>query len=239
MRKNRHRSPGQSAWGTASRHQGAAVRWWISAGVLVLFAVGYLGQLDVEASLGCLVFAACCVYRARERSRMARPFELGGEAEARVGALLAEVWNWGWSVEHDVLKHGRGNIDHVVLTDSMIFTIDTKRSTWRERDLDQAHRHAEWAAAHYRGRRSIVPVICIQRSNKLAEEIGGVVVVGGGRLIEFLDSQRWSSYNDAIYDVPYTEPASHVWTDSLAPRAIDAEDLPDPYDTYIERVLSP
>jgi hypothetical protein len=65
---------------------------------------------------------------------MASAFELGDKAEVRVGALLAEVQDWGWVVHHDVLKSRHWNIDHVVLSDSMIFTIDTKRSTWRERN---------------------------------------------------------------------------------------------------------
>jgi hypothetical protein len=90
-----------------------------------------------------------------------------------------------------VLKRGGGNIDHVVHSPSMTFTIDTKRSWWRERDLDQAHRHAEWAARYYGGQRPIIPIVCVQRSSDPAMEVDGVVVVGSARLLGFLGSTHW------------------------------------------------
>ncbi len=227
MWMNGPRNPGQSTRRSASRHTRASDYWAAFAAVLVLCAVEGLGKLEIGASLLCVALAAYCVRKSRERSHMAGAFELGAESEVRVGALLAEVQNWGWALQRDVLKGRRGNIDHVALSDSTIFTIDTKRSTWRERDLDQAHRHAEWAAAHYRGQRPIVPVICVQRSGQLAEEVDGVVVVGSARLLDFLRSQRWPTYDAEIFGyepAPYPEPIDTVWTDSLAQHAIDAED---------------
>jgi len=223
---NRPRNPGQSTRRSGSRHTRAADYWAAFAAVLVLCAVQGLGKLEIGASLLCVALAAYCVRKSRERSHLASAFELGAEAEVRVGALLAGVQGWGWSVQHDVLKGRRGNIDHVVLSDATIFTIDTKRSSWRERDLDQAHRHAEWAAAHYRGQRAIVPMICIQRSGQLAEEIDGVVVVGSARLLDFLSSQRWPTYDAEIFNdepAPYLEPIDTVWTDPLAQHAAETE----------------
>jgi hypothetical protein len=70
-------------------------------------------------------------------------------------------------------------------------------------------------------------VICLQRSGRLAEEIDGVVVVGSARLLDFLSSQRWPTYDAEIFDyepAPYLEPIDTVWTDPLAQHAIDAED---------------
>jgi hypothetical protein len=75
------------------------------------------------------------------------------------------------------------------------------------------------------------PVICLQRSSRLAEEIDGVVVVGSARLLDFLSSQRWSSCDAEIFSyeaAPYLEPIDTVWTDPLAEHAVETEDLLDP-----------
>ena len=101
-----------------------------------------------------------------------------------------------------MLKQGGGNIDHVVHSPSTIFTIDTKRSRWRDRDLDQAHRHAAWAARYYGAQRPIVPVICVQRSSEPAMNVDGVVVVGSTRLLGFLGSTRWPE-SVAVHEDPY------------------------------------
>jgi Nuclease-related domain len=154
-------------------------------------AVVTVGEGAPSAALLWICLAAYLAYRARERLRLESSFRLGAEAEQRVAALLEEVVDWGWAVEHDVLKQGGGNIDHVVHSPSRVFAIDTKRSWWRERDLDQAHRHAGWAARHYGGQRLIVPIICVQRSSKPATGEDGVVVVGSGRLLGFLASTQW------------------------------------------------
>jgi Nuclease-related domain len=142
---------------------------------------------------GALLWIALAAYlasKARERLHLESSFRLGAEAEERVGILLDEAMGRGWAVEHDVLKQGGGNIDHVVHSPSMTFTIDTKRSWWREQDLDQAHRHAEWAARYYGAQRPIVPIVCVQRSSDPAMEVDGVVVVGSARLLGFLDSMH-------------------------------------------------
>jgi aminopeptidase N len=165
-------------------------------------AGGEVLQGAPSAALVWLALAAYLAYRAQERLRRESWFRLGAEAEQRVAALLEEAVDWGWAVEHDVLKQGGGNIDHVVHSPSTIFTIDTKWSRWRDRDLDQAHRHAAWAARYYGAQRPIVPVICVQRSSEPAMKVDGVVVVGSTRLLAFLGSTRWPG-SVAVHEGPY------------------------------------
>ncbi len=189
---NGYRTPGLSANCSASRHRNAALHRGAWAVVFLACAVAAVVEGAPSGALLWIALAAYLAYKARERLRLESSFRLGAQAEERVGILLEEAMDWGWAVEHDVLKQGGGNIDHVVHSPSMTFTIDTKRSWWRERDLDQAHRHVEWAARYYGAQRPIVPVICVQRSSDPAMEVDGVVVVGSARLLGFLGSTHWS-----------------------------------------------
>ncbi len=188
---NRYRTPGLSTNCSAIRHRNASVHRGVWAAIFVGYAIATASDGESASALALFALAVYFAYRARERLRMASSFQLGAEAEMRVAALLEEAAGWGWTVEHDVLKKGGGNIDHVVHSASVTFAIDTKRSRWRERDLAQAHRHAGWAARHYGAARPIVPVICIQRSGDPAIEVDGVVIVGSARLLGFLGSTQW------------------------------------------------
>jgi len=188
---NGYRTPGLSTNCSASRHHNAALHRGAWAVFFLVCAVATVGKGTPSSALLCIALAAYFAHRARERLRLESSFRLGAQAEEQVGVLLEEAADWGWAVEHDVLKRGGGNVDHVVHSPSMTFTIDTKRSWWRERDLDQAHRHAAWAARCYGAHQPIVPVICIQRSSDPALEVDGVVVVGGARLLGFLASTHW------------------------------------------------
>lgn len=199
--RNGSRTPGLSANCSASRHRNAAIHRGAWAAFFLACAIAAVGGGDPGGGLLFVALAAFFAYKARERLGLEASFRLGAQAEQRVGVLLEEVESWGWTVEHDVLKQGGGNIDHVVHSPSTIFTIDTKRSRWHERDLDQAHRHAAWAARYYRGQRPITPVICIQRSSEPAREIDGVVVVSSARLLGFLGSLHWPESLDGNADL--------------------------------------
>jgi len=137
--------------------------------------IAYLAALAVVLGRG-----------ARRLHHEAGGYRLGALSEERVGALL-EGLPAGWLVEHDVEKRGGGDIDHVAHSPgATTFLVDTKRSRWRGEDIAQAHRHVEWAARHYGRRRAIVPVICVQRSRRGPETIGGVQVVGATYLVAYL-----------------------------------------------------
>jgi hypothetical protein len=183
---NINATAGYSVRQTSRRLYGEATRK--ALGAVLLLALGVAIGAEGGGGVGaCLLGGGMLLaIEAHKRSRSARGFRLGAVAEERVGALLFEVERRGWLVEHDVAKRGGGNVDHVIHSPSVTFTIDTKRSTWRSADLGQAHRHADWAARHYEGRRPIVPVICVQRSGSAPEFLDGVHVVGAARLVDFL-----------------------------------------------------
>jgi Nuclease-related domain len=178
--------PGESVRRTSWRlYEGAAWRG-LGALFLIVFAIAVAAQGSPAVGLWIAVGGGVLALRAWRRQADAGRYRLGALAEERVGALLEPLCGEGWLVEHDVAKRGGGNVDHVVHSPSVTFTIDTKRSRWRGPDLSQAHRHAEWAAGHYGNRRLIVPVICVERSKREVEVADGVYIVGASRLIEFL-----------------------------------------------------
>lgn len=157
-------------------------------GACVLVGLGVAIGANGAGGVGAVALAVGLLLGidARKRARSARGFRLGAVAEERVGTILWALERYGWLVEHDVAKRGGGNVDHVVHSPTITFTIDTKRSTWAYPDLGQAHRHADWAARHYGGHRQIVPVICVQRSDRDAELRDGVLIVGGARVVAAL-----------------------------------------------------
>jgi hypothetical protein len=163
---------------------------------LALAIQGAASSAGLVFAIGLLVANA-----ARKRERRSGDFLLGAISEERVAALLEELERLGWSVEHDVAKGSGGNIDHIVHSPRVTFTIDTKRSRWRERDLGQAHRHLEWAGGYFAWQQPIVPVICIERSGAAAHCVAGVHIVGAGRLLDFLE---WES--GAPASVPFEDP---------------------------------
>jgi hypothetical protein len=178
--------PGESVRRTSWQLYGRAGRKGVWAALLIAFGIAVAAKGGPAVGLllaGCGVLVATRAYRLQGT---ASRYKLGAEAEERVGALLEQLLGEGWLIEHDVAKRGGGNIDHVVHSPSVTFTIDTKRSAWHGPDLGQAHRHVAWAATHYGARRLIVPVICVQRSNRGVEVIDGVYVIGAGKLLAFL-----------------------------------------------------
>jgi hypothetical protein len=132
-------------------------------------------------AIGLLVAAA-----ARRQLRFARRFKIGAIAEERVGSRLWALEERGWLVAQDVQKDGGGNVDHLVQSPAVAFVIETKTARYRERDIEQARRHARWAAALYGSQREVISVICVQRSEDRPRLVDGVYVVGAPHLMNFL-----------------------------------------------------
>ena len=196
-RKSRPRTPGLSAHCSAARHRNAAIHLGAWAALFLVCAIAGLARGAASSSLLLVALATYFANKTRERLRLEASFRLGAQAEQRVGALLADVESWGWAVEHDVLKQGGGNIDHVVHSPRRR-SRSIPSGCGGESEISTRPRHAEWAARHYGGHRRIAPVICIQRSNRAAVEVDGVVVVGSTRLLGFLSSTYWpESINNA------------------------------------------
>jgi hypothetical protein len=161
----------------------------LKVAALVALAVAVLlkGAPHVAVVVACLAIAA--VRGARRSFRIGQRFARGAASEEVVGAQLEALEDSRWVVEHDLVKPGGGNIDHVVHSASRTFVIDTKRSQWRAKDIAQACRHADWAARHFGSRRLIVPVICIERSDQQPMLIDGIWVVGRPHLVALIEEE--------------------------------------------------
>jgi hypothetical protein len=158
--------------------------------ILALLAAGAGTESFEGIGVLALVGAVGAFGKARRLRSSASRYRLGAEAEERVGARLDTLRGRGFEVEHDVSKPGRGNVDHVVHAGIVTFVIDTKRSTWRPSDLEQARRHSEWASENYGAQRMIVPVICVERRwQRPPELVEGIHVVGGDDICSFVISR--------------------------------------------------
>jgi hypothetical protein len=162
----------------------------VIAGVLtVALTYASLAAAPDPSSFALLAAALATAALAVHSARRAGDFRRGAEAERQVAGLLDGLAGRdGIRVEHDVRKHGGGNIDHVVHADGLVVAIETKRSRLRPSDVAQAQRHALWAERHYR--RRAIPVICIARSGQRPRSISGVWVIGASRLPDWLAPRR-------------------------------------------------
>ncbi len=154
---------------------------------VALLAVGLiLGELGArEAGALFIVIGLLFAWDAWRRGRAGQRYKVGAIAEERVGSRLWKLEELGWLVEHDVQKGGGGNIDHVVQLPAVTFVIETKAGGGRW-DLAQALRHAQWAARRYGGQRTVIPVLCLQRSKQRPELVDGVYRVGACHLVDFM-----------------------------------------------------
>jgi hypothetical protein len=50
----------------------------------------------------------------------------GAQGERKTERVLRPLERWGWTVEHDVQRGGRANLDHVVIGPAGVFLIETK-----------------------------------------------------------------------------------------------------------------
>lgn len=103
---NGYRTPGLSTNCSAPRHHNAALHRGAWAVFFLVCAVATVGKGAPSSALLCIALAAYFAHRSRERLRLESSFRLGAQAEEQVGVLLEEAADWGWAVEHDVLKRG-------------------------------------------------------------------------------------------------------------------------------------
>lgn len=155
---------------------------------LVLLSVGLVvSQLGAPELGGLLVVVGILfAWEARQKWRLGTRFRIGAIAEERVGSRLWKLEELGWLIEHDVPKGHGGNVDHVVQSPAVTFVVETKAGQGKLRDLDQARRHAEWASQRFGGGRTVIPILCLQRSKQDPEEVRGVYRVSASHLVDFM-----------------------------------------------------
>jgi len=127
-------------------------------------------------------------YDAWEWATFSRELELEADAKDRVASQLCELEAFGWSVEHGIPTNEirAEPIDHLVRAPGFVFTIITRHSTWEEADVGQAALHWSWGLANYKDEAKVVPVICVQQSDREVGEFKSIYVVGGTNLKDFL-----------------------------------------------------
>ena len=115
------------------------------------------GQVAFYASVGLALYLIRDVWRAGNE---ATDWILGGDAEARVAAELDPLRESGWTVIHNVLREGRGNVDHVVIGPGGDYAIETKSGKYRPTDRGQAVSNAIWVKEKF-SRRYVTAVLCV------------------------------------------------------------------------------
>jgi nuclease-like protein len=190
--------PGRSVREASRRTYGKATLVGLKAAVVfgVALVVAANGALAVGALLA--LGAAVLVRKSWALRNSAYNYRRGAVGEERVGAILGQL-PAPWLVEHDVAKGEGGNVDHIVHSPSATFSVDTKLTRFRAKDLAQAHRHAQWVASRFGSQTRIVPVICEQRSDRVPQQIEGVWVVGASRVVGFLMEQSAAAPGDGIF----------------------------------------
>lgn len=155
---------------------------------IVLVGLGALIGADGAGGTGALLVAIGLLVAWEVRGRLfaARRYRVGAIAEERVGSRLWALEDRGWLVFHDVQKGDGGNVDHLVHSPAVTFVIETKASCCRERDIEQARRHARWAAELYGKGREVIPVICVHRIEDRPRLVEGVYVLGAPQLVDFI-----------------------------------------------------
>lgn len=111
------------AWARRTALRGlAAIAGVVLVGVLVGVEAGFTSWTFIAAELVVLLALVgidrCMVPLVERRSR-------GATGEEAVGAILDALTPHGWRVGHDI-GTGRGNIDHVVVGPTGVFTVETK-----------------------------------------------------------------------------------------------------------------
>lgn len=178
--------PGQSLRRRARDHREQGTRLGLFAvAAFALAAVLGPGAAGGLAALPC-AFGLLLAGEARRQLRLGRGYRLGAISEERIGSRLWALEARGWLVSHDIPKEGGGNIDHLVHSPAVTFVVETKTSTPRRPDLEQARCQARWALANYGQAREVIAVLCVQRSTDHPRLVDGVYVVGAARLLNFM-----------------------------------------------------
>jgi Nuclease-related domain len=123
-----------------------------------------------------------------KQEQLSRRWELGANAESAVGGVLNELRRDGYTVMHDI-RHGEGNIDHLVSGPTGVFLIETKAHAYLARALPKARRQA--AKLHDSLGVWVTPVICLaDRPEQEPFRHDRVWIVPRQHLVAWLRAQR-------------------------------------------------
>ncbi|MEX2211229.1 MAG: nuclease-related domain-containing protein [Gaiellaceae bacterium] len=180
------RRPGAFASGREGRH----LLVGIAAALIALFAsLGVvLWSSALWVSLLLLIVAVPLLKHARQRERAADRWGKGWRAEARVGAVIESLRPDGFVAMHDIVPHGRGNVDHLVRGPNGVFLIETKHRRYLDPDLGKVKRQA--ARLHDELGSWVTPAIALATRRRVPFKHAGVWVIDVDHLADWLRSQR-------------------------------------------------
>ena len=166
----------------------AALGAFFVATAAFLFAVaGHRVGLGGSALFLVLVLAA--KLRLEQRADDAIRWLRGARAEEAVGDTLNELRREGWTLMHDVVQRGEGNIDHIASGPNGVYLIETKCRAYKdETQLTKVKRQA--AKLHEELGVWVTPVICLHERRGNAFRTKGVWVVPRVQLLDWLRAQR-------------------------------------------------
>lgn len=183
----------------AGRHaQHTATRLAIGAQLILASAIALAYVVLVYAPAPAqpygLVAAGMLALVSRDRGRVARRWHYGAAGERDVARALRRLPR-AWTVVHDV-DRGRGNVDHIAVGPTGIFTIETKLHRRGARELTQAREHAAWCAK--RTGQPVTAVLCTARATQRPKQYAGVWVCGPKHLPRLLRSHRHHAYGPGV-----------------------------------------
>lgn len=145
------------------------------------------GQVAMWALTGFAVLLVREVVRVGDSSNR---WWVGGDMEARVGAVIDSFRDEGWQVSHNLKTDTGGNVDHFVqLPGRCAFVIETKSGKQRAAARGQAIANAVWAKEKF-GLRWVTGVLCVgEEPPTVPEKHGHCWVVGLDQLKPFLAAQ--------------------------------------------------
>lgn len=168
------------------RHAACAAIACTTAALLALAAAS-VGLVSIALVL--LVVAFGFGLSAHHWLGLAGRSRIGVRSEDEVRNELARLEREGWRLRHSLAWRGRGDIDSVAIGPSGVaFVIETKTTSYDERQLALVRAQAAWLWGHRRRwcSRGAVAVLCVVRERGVGRWEQGAVVVSIDWLIPTL-----------------------------------------------------
>ncbi len=169
-------------------------RAWIGFAVLFSAAVGTMLLTVVSkpwaTTAGIVLFAGVFGLRSRADRYIdgVVNWRHGGEAEQQVGELLGQLRSERWTVMHDVMFGGRGNLDHIVSGPNGVYLVETKYRRYEQKQLGRVKHQAR--LLHDELGVWVTPVICLRNRRRGAFTASKVAIVPYDQLLDWLRAQR-------------------------------------------------
>jgi hypothetical protein len=169
-------------------------RAWIGFAVFFSALVGTMLLAIISAPWAIMVMIVLLAGAFGLRSRAERyidsvvDWRQGGEAEREVGELLGQLESERWTVLHDVMFGGCGNLDHIVSGPNGVYLVETKYRHYEQKQLGRVKHQAR--LLHDELGVWVTPVICLRNRSRGEFTASKVAIVPYDHLLDWLRAQR-------------------------------------------------